>query len=119
MGGWLSPAYTSSENGEGGGAVDLDEIEALGTRLGELCRKYGIAELAVFGSVARGNAGPDSDVDLLYVRVPGNDLGMAYFDLQEDLERLFGRRVDLVAKDGLHRVIRDQVLADAQVLYAA
>jgi uncharacterized protein len=53
------------------------------------------------------------------VRVPGNDLGMAYFDLQEDLERLFGRRVDLVAKDGLHRVIRDQVLADAQVLYAA
>jgi uncharacterized protein len=49
----------------------------------------------------------------------GNDLGMAYFDLQEDLERLFGHRVDLVAKDGLHRVIRDQVLADAQVLYAA
>jgi len=40
-------------------------------------------------------------------------------NLQEDLERLFGRRVDLVAKDGLHRVIRDQVLADAQVLYAA
>ncbi len=115
----VSPAYTSSENGEGGGAVDLDEIEALGTRLGELCRKYGIAGLAVFGSVARGDAGPDSDVDLLYVRVPGNDLGMAYFDLQEDLERLFGRRVDLVAKDGLHRVIRDQVLADAQVLYAA
>jgi uncharacterized protein len=99
--------------------VNLDEIEALGTRLGELCQKYGIAELAVFGSVARGDASPDSDVDLLYVRVPGNDLGMAYFDLQEDLERLFGRQVDLVAKDGLHRVIRDQVLADAQVLYAA
>jgi predicted nucleotidyltransferase len=104
---------------EGGDAVNLDEIRALGARLAELCRKYGIAELAVFGSVARGDAGPDSDVDLLYVRVPGNDLGMAYFDLQEDLERLFGRRVDLVAKDGLHRVIRDQVLADAQVLYAA
>jgi predicted nucleotidyltransferase len=90
--------------------VNLDEIRALGARLAELCRKYGIAELAVFGSVARGDAGPDSDVDLLYVRVPGNDLGMAYFDLQEDPERLFGRRVDLVAKDGLHRVIRDQVL---------
>ncbi len=44
---------------------------------------------------------------------------MAYFDLQEDLERLFGHQVDLVPKDGLHRVIRDQVLADAQVLYAA
>lgn len=58
-------------------------------------------------------------MDLLYVRVPGNGLGMACFDLQEDLECLFGHRVDLVAKDGLHRVIRDEVLADAQVPYAA
>ena len=65
------------------------------------------------------DARPDSDVDLLYVRVPGNDLGMSYFDLPEDLEELFGRPVDLVSKEGLHRVIRDQVLSDAQVLYAA
>ena len=99
--------------------MTLAEIKALGERLAELCRKYGIAELAVFGSVARCSAQPDSDVDLLYVRTPGNDLGMSYFALQEDLEELFGRPVDLVQKDGLHRVIRDQVLADAQVLYAA
>jgi len=79
----------------------------------------GIAELSVFGSVARGDARPGSDVDLLYVRAPGNDLGMSYFDLQDDLEKLFGRPVDLVPNEGLHRVIRDQVLADAQVLYAA
>jgi predicted nucleotidyltransferase len=104
---------------EGGAGLDLDELNALGLRLAELCHKYGIAELSVFGSVARGEARPDSDVDLLYVRVPGNDLGMSYFALQEDLEELFGRPVDLVAKDSLHRVIRDQVLADAQVLYAA
>jgi hypothetical protein len=99
--------------------VTLDEIRALSARLADLCRKYGIAELAVFGSVARGSSRPDSDVDLLYVRVPGNDLGMSYFALQDDLEALFGRPVDLVPKDGLHRVIREQVLADAQVLYAA
>ena len=99
--------------------MTLEEIGALGPRLAQLCRKYGIAELSVFGSVARGDDRPDSDVDLLYVRVPGNDLGMSYFALQEELEKLFGRRVDLVPKDGLHRVIRDQVLADAQVLYAA
>src|ERR1700678_1225391 len=47
---------------EGGGAVNLDEIKALAARMAELCRKYGIAELAVFGSVAGGDAGPDSDV---------------------------------------------------------
>lgn len=103
---------------EGATRVTLDEIKALGLRLAELCQKYGIAELSVFGSVARGDARPDSDVDLLYVRVPGNDLGMSYFALQDDLEKLFGRPVDLVPKEGLHRVIRDQVLADAQVLYA-
>jgi predicted nucleotidyltransferase len=102
---------------EGATRVTLDEITVL--RLAELCQKYGIAELSVFGSVARGDARPDSDVDLLYVRVPGNDLGMSYFALQDDLEKLFGRPVDLVPKEGLHRVIRDQVLADAQVLYAA
>lgn len=99
--------------------MTLEGIRAMGSRLAELCQKFGIAELSVFGSTARGDSGPDSDVDLLYVRVPGNDLGMAYFDLQEDLERLFGRSVDLVSKEGLHRVIRDQVLSDAQVLYAA
>jgi hypothetical protein len=49
----------------------MDEIKALGLRLAELCQKYGIAELSVFGSAARGDARPDSDVDLLYVRVPG------------------------------------------------
>jgi uncharacterized protein len=104
---------------EGATRVTLDEIRAMGPQLAELCRKYGIAELSVFGSVARGGAQPGSDVDLLYVRVPGNDLGMSYFALQEDLEKLFGRSVDLVPKEGLHRVIRDQVLSDAQVLYAA
>jgi len=104
---------------EGATRVTMDEIKALGLRLAELCQKYGIAELSVFGSVARGDARPDSDVDLLYVRVPGNDLGMSYFALQDNLEQLFGRPVDLVPKEGLHRVIGDQVLADAQVLYAA
>lgn len=99
--------------------MTLDEIMALTPQLAELCQEYGIAELSVFGSAARGDARPDSDVDLLYVRVPGNDLGMSYFALQEELEALFGRPVDLVPKEGLHRVIRDRVLAGAQVLYAA
>lgn len=91
----------------------------MGPRLADLCKKYGIAELAVFGSIARGDERPDSDVDLLYARLPGNDLGMSYFALQEDLEKLFGRPVDLVPKDGLHRAVRDQVLDDARILYAA
>jgi uncharacterized protein len=51
--------------------VTLDEIRALGPGLAELCEKYGIAELAVFGSMARGDERPDSDVDLLYEAYSG------------------------------------------------
>jgi predicted nucleotidyltransferase len=46
-------------------------------------------------------------------------LRLSYFALREDLEELFGRPVDLIPKVSLHRVIRDRVLADAQILYAA
>jgi len=49
---------------------ETDEIRAMGLRLAELCQKYGIAELSVFGPIARGDERPDSDVDLLYVRLP-------------------------------------------------
>lgn len=95
--------------------VDFDELRP---RLAELCRKYGIAELSVFGSVARGDDRPDSDVDLLYVRGPDSVLGWEFFGLQEELEALIGRSVDVVPKDGLHWVVRDRVLGDAKVVYA-
>ena len=95
------------------------DFVALGPAIAALCRRYGVRELAVFGSVARGDDGSDSDVDLLYVREPGNAMGLAFLDLRDELSALLGREVDLVPKDGLHWVIRDRVLADARVLYAA
>ncbi|MEU6647616.1 nucleotidyltransferase family protein [Saccharomonospora sp. NPDC046836] len=94
------------------------DFDALRPQLAGLCRKYGIAELAVFGSAARGELRPQSDVDILYVRASGNDLGMHYFDLQDELSSLFGRPVDLVPKEGLHWIVRDEVLAEARELAA-
>lgn len=101
-----------------GDGVSID-FETLRPRLAELCRRYGIAELSVFGSVARGEDGPASDVDLLYVSDPGSRLRYEWFDIFDELERLLGRKVDLVPKSGLHWVIRDRVLDDAKVVYAA
>lgn len=95
------------------------DFEALRPQLAALCRRYGVAELSVFGSVARGEDRPDSDVDFLYLNDPHNVLGLEFFGLQEKLEELLGRPVDLVPKDGLHWVIRDRVLAEARILYAA
>lgn len=75
--------------------------------------------LAVFGSVASGDASPESDIDLLYELVPGARLGFDLFDLEDGLAELFGRTVDLVSKGAVHRLMRERVLADAVVVYAA
>ncbi|MBP6728974.1 MAG: nucleotidyltransferase family protein [Microthrixaceae bacterium] len=88
-------------------------------RLVDICVRYGVAELSVFGSVARAEDRSDSDIDLLYVLAPGRHLGFGLNALEDELQALFGRRVDLVSKAALHRLIRENVLAEAQPLYAA
>ena len=100
-------------------ALVLDGHEIDVARLAEVCERYGLAELAVFGSVARGDAGPGSDVDLLFALAPDARLGFAMFDLEDELTEIFGRPVDLLSKDSVHRLLRDEGLAEAKVLYAA
>ena len=94
--------------------LDIDRA-----RLDALCRRFGIARLDVFGSVARGEDGPGSDVDLLYELAQGRSLGWEIEDLSQDLADLFGRPVDLGSRKALHPLIRYQVLADAEPFYVA
>ncbi len=97
------------------GIVHVDEAA-----LAELCRQYRVKELSVFGSAARGEMRPDSDIDLLVDFLP--DAGVDLVDhagLMLDLGRLLGRKVDLVSKNGLRPLIRASVLRDARLLYAA
>jgi hypothetical protein len=66
------------------------------------------------------NYGPDSDVDLLVTFEPAARVTfLTLARMQRELEVLFGCSVDLVPKNGLKPLIRDQVLATARVLYAA
>ncbi|MCI1747213.1 MAG: nucleotidyltransferase family protein [Acidipropionibacterium sp.] len=88
-------------------------------RLREVCERYGVASLEVFGSVARGEERRDSDIDLLFTLKPGRRLGFALFDLEDELSSVLGRPVDLVRRSSINKYIRDQVLADARPLYAA
>jgi uncharacterized protein len=88
-------------------------------RLAEICERYGIAELEVFGSSARGTAGPDSDVDILYTLRQGRRLGWEIEDLADELSALLGRPVDLVSRRSLHPLLRNDVIAEARTLYAA
>ena len=94
--------------------ADVDE-----RRLAEICDRYGIAELQIFGSRARGTSGPDSDIDVQYTLRPGRRPGWEIEELADELTDLFGHRVDLVSLRALHPMLRPSVLAEAQPVYAA
>jgi len=76
-----------------------------------LVAKHGASNVRVFGSVARGEATPTSDVDLLVDGLENCSWGGG--GLLVDLEKLLGRRVDLVSAEDLHWSIRDRVLKEA------
>jgi uncharacterized protein len=85
----------------------------------ELCERYGVRELSVFGSLLRDDFGPDSDIDFLVV-FDDDDYGPwmgKLTGLEAELSDLLGRTVDVVPKPLLKWVIRDRVLAEAQPIY--
>jgi hypothetical protein len=89
-------------------------------RLEEFCRRNHIRKLSLFGSVITGDFGPDSDVDVLVEFEPGHVPGLALIRMQDELAALLGgREVDLVTPKFLNRRIRDQILREAVVQYAA
>ena len=87
--------------------------------IAHICRKYHILEMAMFGSVARGDGTSASDIDLCVDFEPGYHPGLGWFDLEEELEALLGRPVDLNRKTLLKPLIRTEALRDAVLLYAA
>lgn len=81
-------------------------------RIKAAARKHGLRNLRVFGSVARGEASDTSDVDLLVDALPGTSL----FDIagfQDEVEKMLGRKVDVVTPEDLSPAIRVRALADA------
>ncbi|HXR96601.1 MAG TPA: nucleotidyltransferase family protein [Terriglobales bacterium] len=96
------------------------DLEIDSNKLAELCRRYKVRELSLFGSAVRGEMRPDSDVDLLVEFQPDANVGLLeHAGLMLDLELLLNRKVDLVSKRGLKPRIRSSVMADARPIYAA
>ena len=77
-----------------------------------ICAEHGALNVRVFGSFARGEARPDSDVDFL-IDVASEHSGWFPGGRLMALQDLLGRKVDIVTKDALHLYIRDQILRDA------
>ena len=80
-----------------------------------IAARHGARNVRVFGSVARGEAGPESDIDILVEMESGTSL-MDHVTLMQDLEDLLERKVDVVSDRALHWYIRDRVLAEATPL---
>lgn len=100
--------------------IQLGNVQVDEAMLAELCRRYHVGELSVFGSAARGDMGPNSDIDLLVEFIPEAKVDLFdYSALMLDLAKLMGRKVDLVSKKGLKPLIRASVLQEARLLYAA
>jgi predicted nucleotidyltransferase len=86
--------------------------ETTAAKIREIGATHGIRNIRVFGSLARGEAHQDSDVDLLVEYMPGGS-GFRFVDFCDEVEAALGRKVDVVTEDSLPPLIRDRVLAQA------
>ena len=99
-------------------SLPMDEVR-------EICRRYDVAELSIFGSVLRSDFRPDSDVDFLVV-FQNDDYGpwaSKLTDMERDLSRLLSRNVDLVSRLAVENsenyIRRRRILTSREVLYVA
>ena len=96
-------------------SVVLPEAE-----IAALCRRHQVRELAVFGSLARGEMRPDSDIDLLVEFLPEAEVSLLqHYAAERDFSELLGRKVDLVSKRALRSALKEEVLSQARLIYAA
>ena len=103
-----------------GRTLQLGKTQVDEAALAQLCRRYRVRELSIFGSAARDELRAGSDIDLLVEFMPEAEVDLVdHAGLMLDLAELLGRKVDLVSKNGLKPLIRDSVLEEARLLYAA
>jgi hypothetical protein len=89
-------------------------------KIADFCRRYRLQQMQIFGSTLREDLGPESDVDVLVEFEPDAQIGFITLGrMRRELEELFRRPVDLVPRDGLKSEIREAVLSNAEVIYAA
>ena len=87
-------------------------------RLIDICRHNGVSRISIFGSYARGEARPDSDLDLL-VAFSGRKGLLGMVALERELEIALGREVDLLTEEAISPYLRDRITRDLRVVYEA
>jgi len=119
----LAPKLTSMSDDRVTAAGCADIIEAHLPALRELCRRFGVRRLDLFGSAATGRFDPShSDLDFLveFEKMDPGPYASAYWDLREGLEQLFGCSIDLLTEPALvNPYLRRQIESEKRTLYAA
>jgi predicted nucleotidyltransferase len=95
--------------------MSIDTLYAHRQAVLELAARHGARNVRVFGSMARGDDRPDSDVDLLVDIEPGRTL-LDLIALEQDLEDLLGRPVEVLTDGGLSPYLQQRILAEAAAL---
>lgn len=88
-------------------------LNLLGKNMGTI-KNYGVNRIGIFGSIAQGRSGPSSDVDILVVFGKGKKTFDNYMDLLFFLEKLFGRKVDLVISEAVKPDILPHILESVE-----
>lgn len=93
-------------------------------KIAKFCQRWKITEVALFGSVLREDFRPDSDVDVLVTFAPDAEWSLFdMVDMQDELEKTFGRKVDLVSRRGIEAsrnyIRRKAILSSAEVIHVA
>jgi len=95
----------------------LHHLEIPSADIADFCRRRFIRRLSLFGSILRSDFGPASDVDVL-VEFKGHVPALEFFDMEQELSKLLGRKVDLHTPGFLSRYFREEVRSGAKVIYA-
>ena len=95
--------------------MSLERLRSHRRKILELATHHGARNVRVFGSTVRGEAGPDSDLDLLVDVEPGRTL-LDVIALEQDLEELLGCAVEILTDGGLSPYLQERILAEAAVL---
>ncbi|GJQ22181.1 MAG: hypothetical protein HBSIN02_25360 [Bacteroidia bacterium] len=98
--------------------LSMSSLSTQLSNIGPICAKYGVRSLAIFGSTARGEERSDSDLDML-VTFSGPVSFLTLVALERELTELLGREVDLQSEGALSPYLRDRILKERQVVYAA
>ena len=97
----------------------MAKIEVDKSRIAGFCRQHRIRRLAFFGSVLRSDFSSHSDVDVLVEFEDAHVPGLAFFAMEKELSEILGYKVDLNTPQFLSPYFREDVMAEAEVQYAA